>query len=64
MEKTKRLLLLGGGHAHVYLIKQFNSKKNKDLEVVLVTASQYQYYSGMAAGYLEGIYRKTRYALI
>jgi pyridine nucleotide-disulfide oxidoreductase family protein len=56
MEKAKRLLLLGGGHAHVYLIKQFNSKKNKDFEVVLVSASQYQYYSGMAAGYLEGIY--------
>ncbi|MCJ7690882.1 MAG: hypothetical protein MUO60_16420 [Clostridiaceae bacterium] len=58
MQKTKRLLLVGGGHAHVFLIKQFCLKNIPGLEVVLVTAGQYQYYSGMAAGYVEGIYKE------
>ncbi len=58
MQKTKRLLLVGGGHAHVFLIKQFFLKNIPELEVVLVTACQYQYYSGMAAGYVEGVYKE------
>jgi pyridine nucleotide-disulfide oxidoreductase family protein len=58
MEKPKTLLLIGGGHAHVFLIKQFCIKNIPGLEVILVSASQYQYYSGMAAGYVEGIYNE------
>ncbi|MGK0467453.1 FAD-dependent oxidoreductase [Clostridium sp.] len=58
MQKPKRLLLVGGGHAHVFLIKQFYLKNIPGLEVVLVTPGQYQYYSGMAAGYVEGIYKE------
>ncbi|MGH4124775.1 MAG: FAD-dependent oxidoreductase [Clostridium sp.] len=57
MQKPKKLLLVGGGHAHVFLIKQFCLKNIPGLEVVLVTACQYQYYSGMAAGYVEGNYK-------
>ncbi|MGV8983925.1 NAD(P)/FAD-dependent oxidoreductase, partial [Clostridium sp.] len=49
---------VGGGHAHVFLIKQFYLKNIPGLEVVLVTAGKYQYYSGMAAGYVEGIYKE------
>ena len=58
MKKPNRLLLVGGGHAHVFLIKQFCLKSIPELEVILVTACQYQYYSGMAAGYVEGIYKE------
>ncbi len=56
MKAHKRLLLVGGGHAHIFLIKQFYLKGITDLEVVLVSTSQYQYYSGMASGFVEGIY--------
>jgi pyridine nucleotide-disulfide oxidoreductase family protein len=58
MQKPKRLLLVGGGHAHVFLIKQFFLKNIPELEVILVTACQYQYYSGMASGYVEGVYKE------
>ncbi len=58
MKKTKKLLLVGGGHAHVFLIKQFYLKNIPGIEVVLVTAGKYQYYSGMASGYVEGIYKE------
>jgi pyridine nucleotide-disulfide oxidoreductase family protein len=58
MKKPKILLLVGGGHAHVFLIKQFYLKNIPELEVILVTACQYQYYSGMAAGYVEGVYKE------
>lgn len=58
MEKQRRLLLVGGGHAHVYLLSKFYSEKIPDTHIMLVSASKYQYYSGMAAGYVEGIYRE------
>ncbi|MCB2313567.1 FAD-dependent oxidoreductase [Clostridium tagluense] len=56
MEKIKRLLLVGGGHTHIFLIKQFCLNPIPGFEVLLVSDSNYQYYSGMAAGYVEGFY--------
>ncbi|MBZ9689126.1 FAD-dependent oxidoreductase [Clostridium estertheticum] len=56
MEKPKKLLLVGGGHAHIFLIKQFALKPIPGVDLFLVSDSNYQYYSGMAAGYVEGIY--------
>ena len=54
--KKKILLLAGGGHAHVYILKQLQKKKLTDYEVIMVSKSERQYYSGMIAGFLEGIY--------
>ncbi|MBC2851884.1 FAD-dependent oxidoreductase [Cetobacterium sp. 8H] len=56
MEKT--LLLVGGGHAHVYLINKIIKEKQK-FKTILVSSSQYQFYSGMASGYIENIYSDT-----
>lgn len=53
--KEKTLILVGGGHAHVYLINNLIQKKAK-FKTILISAKRYQYYSGMASAYLENIY--------
>ena len=56
MEKFKKLLMVGGGHAHIFLIKQFALKPIPGVDLLLVSDCNYQYYSGMTTGYVEGIY--------
>lgn len=52
----KQLLLVGAGQAHLYVLKQLQKKRLTDVEITLLTPSQYQYYSGMFSGYAEGLY--------
>lgn len=54
-----RLILVGGGHAHLYVIRQLNQKVKNITEVLLVSANEKQYYSGMASGTLEGYYSES-----
>jgi len=58
--KKKVLLLAGGGHAHIYILKQLRKKKFSGYDVILVSKSDRQYYSGMIAGFLEGIYKENQ----
>ncbi|MFD2673264.1 FAD-dependent oxidoreductase [Marinicrinis sediminis] len=52
----QQLVLIGGGHAHVHLLKKWQDQVLPGTEVTLISADRYQYYSGMFSGYLEGIY--------
>lgn len=52
----KHLVLAGGGHGHILLLKKFAKKPLCGVEVTLITDYPKQYYSGMLAGYVEGIY--------
>lgn len=52
----RRLVLVGGGHAHLNVIKSFRSFPREDLEIILISESEKQYYSGMVSGLLEGYY--------
>ncbi|BEP29807.1 NAD(P)/FAD-dependent oxidoreductase [Helicovermis profundi] len=56
--KKKTLVLVGGGHSHIYLLKEFGLNPNSLLNIILVSEYKYQFYSGMSAAYLEGIYSK------
>ncbi len=59
MEATKRdVILVGGGHASIPLIKQAKKWSEQGISVMLITASQYLYYSGMVPEYLGGVYRR------
>jgi pyridine nucleotide-disulfide oxidoreductase family protein len=53
----KKLLLIGAGHAHLHIMKKLQEKK-ENYEVTIISPSEYQYYSGMFSGYLEGLYNK------
>ncbi len=52
----RTLVLVGGGHAHLHCLEQVYSDPQENLHVVLISPSQYQYYSGMFSGFTEGIY--------
>jgi len=52
----KRLLLLGGGHAHLHLLKLLAETPLPDTEVTLVSPHESQVYSGMLPGWVAGHY--------
>ena len=52
----KRLLLMGGGHAHLAVLEALARTPIAGLETTLVTPSPYQTYSGMLPGWLAGYY--------
>src|SRR5690606_35067693 len=53
---NKKLLLLGGWHAHIYILKKLQEHELPNVSVSLLSPSRYQYYSGMFSGYVEGLY--------
>ncbi|MCA0972607.1 FAD-dependent oxidoreductase [Halobacillus litoralis] len=55
---SKRLLLVGAGHAHLEVIHQLKERKLSQVDVCLINPSSYQYYSGMFSGYTEGLYEE------
>jgi pyridine nucleotide-disulfide oxidoreductase family protein len=52
----KRLLLLGGGHAHVHVLKSLAAEPLADTEVTLISPYEHQTYSGMLSGWVAGHY--------
>lgn len=52
----KKIILAGGGHGHINILKNLIKNPIKDHEIILITDYKKQYYSGMLAGYIEGIY--------
>lgn len=51
-----RLILAGGGHAQLSVLEMF-ARRSPDVDVVLVTPSPYQIYSGMLPGWIAGHYQ-------
>ena len=47
---TRRLVLLGGGHAHVHVLQALAREPLPDADVMLVTPFERQLYSGMVPG--------------
>ena len=49
--ETKNLVLIGGGHAHLQVIKAFNKmSRPKNLNVILIDMQSFASYSGMVPG--------------
>lgn len=51
-----RLVLIGGGHSHVEVLRQLAKKTMKDTAVQLVSDRRYALYSGMLPGWVAGHY--------
>jgi NADH dehydrogenase FAD-containing subunit len=54
---AKRLVFVGGGHAHLTCLKNLHEFEKLGHNVTLISPSPYHYYSGMGPGMLSGIYR-------
>ncbi|MDM8535348.1 FAD-dependent oxidoreductase [Desulfobacterales bacterium HSG17] len=61
----KKLVLVGGGHAHLTVLQNLNSFTNPSLnpgfnpsfnQAIVISSNSFQYYSGMGPGMLSGIY--------
>lgn len=57
MKTKKRLVLVGGGHAHIHSLKHADLFARQGAEVVLIGPDQFHYYSGMGPGMLSRIYK-------
>ena len=51
-----RLLMLGGGHAHVEVVRRFGLEQDRHCEPMLVSPSPWTPYSGMLPGFVAGEY--------
>lgn len=56
--KTRRLILVGAGHAHIEVLRYFSMNPIPDLDLVLVNPSSEALYSGMLPGLVAGLYSK------
>ena len=53
---NKQLVLIGGGHANVQVLRKLCMNEYKGLNVVLISESYGAIYSGMTPGYIEKLY--------
>ena len=60
---NKRLVLLGGGHAHVHVLADLARQPVAGCEVLMVTPYARQMYSGMVPGLVAGHYRTAQCAI-
>ncbi|MDQ4135883.1 MAG: FAD-dependent oxidoreductase [Pseudomonadota bacterium] len=54
----RRLVLVGGGHAHVLVLRDFARRAEPNVDLTLVTKDERTPYSGMLPGHVAGLYRR------
>ena len=52
----RRLVLVGGGHSHLEVLRRFGQSPLPDVDLLVVSAYPEHHYSGMVPGFLSGQY--------
>ena len=52
--KIKRLVFVGGGHAHLHVLRQFGNNIFPHLQIYFISDSFYKVHDRMLAGYIAG----------
>ncbi len=53
----KHLVLVGGGHSHLFVLEHLAHITLREVRVTLITPSRWQEYSGMLPGWMAGTYQ-------
>ncbi|TMH57431.1 MAG: hypothetical protein E6H62_03135, partial [Betaproteobacteria bacterium] len=56
-DSVKHLLLVGGGHSHLAVLKSFGDTPAAGARLALLSPSRHAFYSGMVPGVVAGHYR-------
>ncbi len=56
MTNTRELVLIGGGHTHVLLLRKFGENPPMGAHMTVVSDVEHSTYSGMLPGHISGIY--------
>ncbi|MCA1581732.1 MAG: FAD-dependent oxidoreductase [Acidobacteria bacterium] len=62
MSGRARVLLVGGGHSHLEILRRHILKPHPGISLTLVSAASKHHYSGMVPGFLAGTYREAEIA--
>lgn len=54
----QRIILAGGGHAHLAVLADWAVNPLQDAECLLITSARHTAYSGMLPGWMAGVYEK------
>jgi pyridine nucleotide-disulfide oxidoreductase family protein len=60
---VSRLVLVGGGHAHLHVLADLAARPLAALDVTLVSPSRWHHSSGMVPGFLQGTYAEADLAI-
>ncbi|HUF77590.1 MAG TPA: FAD-dependent oxidoreductase [Thermoanaerobaculia bacterium] len=63
MASPPRLLLVGAGHAHLEVLRRLGARDHPPVELIVVSDTPRQLYSGMVPGFLYGEYREEEVAV-
>lgn len=56
----KKLLLAGGGHSHIQVLKRLKEEPLKEVDITLISPSNYQYFPELFPGYAEDRYAEKK----
>ena len=59
----RRMVLLGGGHAHIEVLRQAARRRFEGGEILLISPTAHSHYSGMIPGFVRGSYEESALAI-